>query len=609
MFDSSTQAPPAQPLIPLWVRPVVLAVGVAAVTAPGGGAVSGLVSGNGFAWPGGLKEMALAYAALYNAPGDPASRWPGDISPGPVVLVWLCIGLTLVAASVVAAGISGVCNRISDRFRGESSGLGGRREMVRLGLTESQAKGRARNEFTSLQTGRKRTIDASRAAIRLGNNITGNAAVFIQQRDCTLVEGPTGSGKTWRIAVQRCWEAAGFLLVTTTKADLPAAIYADRAAKGAFEILDPEGVTGWPTPMRWSLLSGCDDPEVAIRRADALVKAKPMGDTKNASFWEGKAAVLMRCFLYAAAVSGQPISRVQQWATSKSQGSVIEILRETRPDWAAELTQILTSEADSADDMMSACSSLLAPLADPQIRDAVDVPIAESVDLRSLVLSGSNTIVLVSKGDGNSTAPIVATLAAEIHHLLDRHSQTLPQGRLDPPARLVLDEVNNVAPIPDLPALMNDSGGRGITIWAFAHNKMQNMERWGRFGGEILTDSPPCRIVLPGLRGDQELNELSRLCGDKIEWMPTAPGEHPQQRIRPVLTASQIRQLPDDVCLVIYRNAKPMLVHLRSVWEVKDWKKAVLASTAQYRELVPAADVPADPGDTKAIAEPVRRWA
>jgi len=334
-----------------------------------------------------------------------------------------------------------------------------------------------------------------------------------------------------------------------------------------------------------------------------------MGDTKNASFWEGKAAVLMRCFLYAAAVGNQPISRVQQWATSKSQGAVIEILRETRPDWAAELSQILTSEADSADDMMSACSSLLAPLADPQIRAAVDVPIAESVDLRELVLSGANTIVLVSKGDGNSTAPVVATLAAEIHHLLDRHSQSLPQGRLDPPARLVLDEVNNVAPIPDLPALMNDSGGRGITIWAFAHNKMQNMERWGRFGGEILTDSPPCRIVLPGLRGDQELAELSRLCGDKTEWMPTGPGEHPQQRIRPVLTASQIRQLPDDVCLVVYRNAKPMLVHLRSVWEVKDWKRAVLASTAQYRELVPAVDILDDAGETKTVVEPVQRWA
>ena len=76
-----------------------------------------------------------------------------------------------------------------------------------------------------------------------------------------------------------------------------------------------------------------------------------------------------------------------------------------------------------------------------------------------------------------------------------------------------------------------------------------------------------------------------------------------------MLTAAQIRQLPDDVCLVVYRNAKPMLVHLRSVWEVKDWKKAVLASTSQYRELVPAADVPADTGETKASAEPVRRWA
>ncbi|GAA1890522.1 hypothetical protein GCM10009773_18430 [Williamsia serinedens] len=604
MHDLSTPAPPSEPLIPLWVRPVVPAVGVAAVTVPGGGAVSGVIAGEGWAWPGGLRAMAQSYLAIWAAPGDPASRWPGTVSPGPVWAVWTGIVVVLIVAAIAAGMVNSVLVRISDRFRTDHSGLGGRGEMVRLGLTEKAAKDKARNEFGSLRQVKARKIDAARAAIRLGNNLTTNTAIHIQQRDCTMVEGPTGAGKTWRLAVQRCWEAPGFLLMTSTKVDLISAVYSRRAAMGRVEIFDPENITGWPTPMRWSLLSGCEDPAVAIRRADALVKAKPMGDTKNASFWEGKASVLMRCFLHAAAVTGEPLSRVQQWATSRTSRSVIDILREHRPEWAAELAQILTSEADSADDMMSACSSLLAPLADPAIRASVDVPAGESVDLTELVLSGTNTIALVSKGDGNSTAPIVATLAAEIHHLLDRHSQILPQGRLDPPARLVLDEVNNVAPIPELPALMNDSGGRGICIWAFAHNKSQNMARWGRYGGEIFTDSPPCRIVLPGLRGDQELAELSRLCGDRTEWMPTAPGQAPQQRIRPVLTPAQIRQLPEDVALVIFRNAQPMLVHLRSVWEIKDHRKEVLASQRAYS---------AAAGITQAaavgIASPPPRWA
>lgn len=70
--------------------------------------------------------------------------------------------------------------------------------------------------------------------------------VWLQHRDGVIVHGPTGAGKTWRVAWQRVIDAPGFVLATTTKADLVAATLTERAACGRVAVFDPEHLTGWP---------------------------------------------------------------------------------------------------------------------------------------------------------------------------------------------------------------------------------------------------------------------------------------------------------------------------------------------------------------------------
>ena len=92
--------------------------------------------------------------------------------------------------------------------------------------------------------------------------------------------------------------------------------------------------------------------------------------------------------------------------------------------------------------------------------------------------------------------------------MADGLSQTFAGKRHDPPVRFVLDEVNNVAPIPDLAGVLTDSGGRGITVWCFAHSQAQNIRRWGLQGGREFAASAPVRLILPGLNDVEEFEGI-----------------------------------------------------------------------------------------------------
>ncbi|WP_280494366.1 type IV secretory system conjugative DNA transfer family protein [Nocardia asiatica] len=441
-------------------------------------------------------------------------------------------------------------------------------------------------------------LDPAKMAIALGALVDDpRQTVYLQHRDAVLVEGPTGSGKTWRLAYQLVDGAPGFVLATTTKSrDVLGATIADRAEVGDVAVFDPEDLTGWPARIRWSILAGCDDPDTAIRRAAALAKAMPMEGAKNSGYFEAKAATLLRCYLHAGALEKRSIREVRQWVSSRTTTVAREILARRLPDWAGELEQILDSGSESSDDVIAAAARLLEPLASPKLLAAIDVPQDESFDVASFVLDSTqrNTLYLVSKGTSGSMAPFVAALAAEVHYIADRASQRHSSGRLDPPVRLVLDEVNNVAPIPDLPGIFSDSGGRGITTWAFAHNQRQNQQRWGDHGGLMLAYSAPAMLILPGMRGD-ELSEISRLIGNRKEWRATIGRGSPSYQLHdePIMTAAELREMDTDHALLLYRNAAPVKVHLPTVWQVPQLKRRVQASLREFESVVSKGQVPA----------------
>lgn len=578
----STAQRPAQPLITPGVIPAVAAASAVVFSVVGGGYLAGVLAGTGGALPAGLYGVIDVFKGLFLHPGDPALAWPEGSRPGGPVLTWGCI-LVLAALCLwlgMFIGAKLTIRRAARRVR--EAGFADRAELARAGVSEKVAVRKAKATRLSLKDVPVRRIAAEVETTKIATLYNGNDGVYLQYRDGLTCTGPTGSGKTWRLCWKGVTDAVGPVVATSTRGDLLRSTWAERSEVGHVEVFDPEGLTAIPNPMQWSILDGCDDPEVAKRRAEALVQAMPMDDTSNAGYWNGKAAMLMRGYLYTAAVKNKDLMDLRIWATSRNVKLVREVLKADLPDWHAELGQALDSKSDSSDDVVSACARLLEPLASPKLMGAINVPRSESADLHALMTEGKNTVYLVSEGHSASAAAFTTVLSAELYHVAKTHGLTRPDDKIDPPLRMVLDEMNNVAAIPNMPDLITDSGGRGIQIWALVHSALQNEKRWGRIGGQRLSTDSPARMYLPGLGDESELAALSRLMGTRDEYTSRDPRSAP--RSVPVMALNEIREMPEDQALMMFRNAKPMKVRLPSVWDVPDLAKRVRANQSAFDE-------------------------
>jgi hypothetical protein len=572
---------PTPPVLPYGTGPVAGFVAGALVSVVGGGYLSGLVAGTGPALPAGIYGVIPVVAGLFSNPSDPASAWPAGSQPGGPILTWLCIGILAATCVLLGAVVSAknMARKAARRVR--ASGFADRNELVRNGMDPKSAAQTAKKTRLSLSDRPLRTIDAAVEATRIGTLYDDKTqAVTLQYRDGILVEGPTGSGKTWRMFWRAVVDAVGTVVATSTRGDLLRATWAERNERGRVEVCDPEGLTAFPNPMRWSVLHNCEDPEVAMRRAAALVQAMPMDGTSNASYWNGKAAMLMRGYLYAAAVLDVDMVTLRVWAASRDVRAVHDVLSADLPDWDAELTQALESKSDSSDDVISACTRLLEPFASPKLMRAVNVPRRESVDLESLITEGTNTVYLISDGGSESAAAITTVLSAELYHVAKTHGLAQPDDKIDPPLRMVLDEMNNVAAIPNMPSLITDSGGRGIQIWAGVHSRLQNEQRWGHVAGQQLSNDSPARLYLPGLGDADELATISKGLGMRDEYTSASRMSGP--RSVPVMAGSDIRAMNADQGLLVYRGSKPIKLHVPSVWDVPALARRVRANQAAF---------------------------
>lgn len=554
----------------------------------GGGALSGVLSGRGPVLPEGRRVWMRVPLDVLRHAGDPALAWPESNRPGGPVLTW--VSIAVVAAALTAAWLRAARWRTRSRARSRSGegGFADHRELSERGLTEKAAVAKVARTRASLANTPVKKIDSVRETTRLGVLYDDHStALHIQYRDCILVQGPTGAGKTWRVVVSAVLGATGSVVTTSTRGDVLRATWAERSRLGRCEVFDPDGLTAWPTSMPFSILAGCEDPEVALRRGAALVQAVPSDDVKNASYWSGKAAMLMRGYLYAAAVLGEDLHTVRTWSASRNVKPVRDVLRRDLPGWYADLSQALDSKSDSADDVISACTRLLEPLASPRMMRSLNVPPEYSTDLTELLTSGRNTVYLVSEGGSASASAFTTLLSAELYHAARTAGLANDDDALDPPLRMVLDEMNNIAAIPDMPSLITDSGARGIQICAVVHSDLQNQERWGRIGGERLSTEAPVRMYLPGLGDEGTLASLSRLLGTRDDhYSQNAP-----PRTVPVMSGDEIRRMREDQALVVMRGASPIKLHLPSVWDVPEQAQRIRANQKQFDEFLRTAKV------------------
>ena len=129
------------------------------------------------------------------------------------------------------------------------------------------------------------------------------------------------------------------------------------------------------------------------------------------------------------------------------------------------------------------------------------------------------------------------------------------------PVTLVLDEVANIAPLPDLPAMVSEGGGQGLLTLACLQDLSQARGRWGA-AAEGFFSLFGAKVLLPGIGDLRTLDAVSRLAGQgdvavqsvsTSAWWSGHPSASTTQSTRRQerLPVDQVHGLPPGTALVI----------------------------------------------------------
>lgn len=429
----------------------------------------------------------------------------------------------------------------------------------------------------------------------------GRTPIIARAEDTALVIAAPRMGKTARIAIKRIKDAPAACVVTGTKPDVLRYTAKIRADKGTVHVFDPEGVSMWPDTTSWDIVAGCQDEEEATARAKAIVNARPMKGGGNSEFFTEAADTVLRCLLHAAALSGRNMRDVLAWTRDFNDDTPYEVLTThpgAMPGWVDDLRKFCRAKAEetvASTDMTLGLA--LKAFGTRSVLNAVCPRTGAQTFDPARFWSTTDTIYLLTQsGETSICAPVITALVASIERAARKQSTRTVVGRLDPPMTLVLDEVANVAPIPSLPSLMTDGGGRGILPWVIAQTRDQLRQRWGKEGAGTIIESATALIVLGGSKDADFAEDMSRLIGDRLveRQSSTRSGSGlsdttswTQERIMP---ASEIRQIPEGQGLLFYRELAASVVRLPGWWE-SDAKKACEESnqwTLQREGLIPS---------------------
>lgn len=520
-------------------------------------------------------------------PSDPGSTWGTPV--GDPALYW---SATMVV-TVVSAGVALLAWRCSHLPRTDA------KELIGLPGTARPAEVRraagARRLLARAATLRPGGSDASPADVGYLIGRSGGVACYCSVEDSVVVLGTPRSGKGLHLAIPMILDAPGAVIATSTRPDNLTATLHHRKAVGPVAVFDPQGLApGIPSSARWSPIRGCEDPHVAMVRAKALTAGTANGVT-DANFWQASSELAVRCLLHAAALDARGPADLYRWSLSAVEAREAVMILGTHPGaasaWHQAMESILTADPRQRDSVWSMVTIAFSCLGDPNVLEAVS-PEPEDVFDPETFLRRRGTIYLVGTSTGSSTtAGLVGAFVEDVVEAARRIAARSTGARLDPPLSLILDEAANY-PLPSLPSLMSDGGGTGISTVVVLQSLAQARAVWGEHGAAAIWDAAIVKVILGGGSNARDLEDLSRLIGQRTE-RTTSTSTGPQggrststsSTQVPILEPAKLRTLPFGTAILLLRSAPPIVLTMRP-WTDRRDAKTLLASRRLLEEAI-----------------------
>jgi type IV secretion system protein VirD4 len=433
---------------------------------------------------------------------------------------------------------------------------------------------------------------ARRADLRALRARKGRTGVFLvgarrrrmlttQPETSVLVIGPTRSGKTSGLVIPNLFDWDGPAIATSTKSELVELTAGYRQSMGPVHVYDPTGeIGGRFRTVTWSPITGCDDLDRAWTVASWLCAALQQGGGRGDNdwaHWAESGKLLIAPLLYVAAVTGHTIVDVRTWIHGFDIATPISLLEELLLDPATvgdadpiRAMSMLASVDQRPERERGTVFSTVMRIFNVFTERAVAESAMSSRFEPEAFLHGRGTLYLCTPRQtpervASLFVGILMTVVSTAYALSDAN----PQRRHNSCLGLFLDELANVVPIEDLPALASQGAGRGVMLMSIVQDLSQLRGRYGTDRANTILNNHGCKIILPGISDPETSDVLGRLIG-RTEYTDQQVSLGADGRIsrsystrhEALATPDTLRQLRAGSGIVIHRDSPPALVNL-----------------------------------------------
>lgn len=452
--------------------------------------------------------------------------------------------------------------------------------------------------------------DVNQFGLLVGQELFSKEDVVADWGNHVSVISLTGGGKSAMVMVPAAQTAPGALVVTTNEASILDEIAAPRRKLGRIWVFDPLERTYWPEPMVWDTVAGCEEAERATARGGAFcmgVQSATVRSSGNEAFFADTAKTAMESMLHAAALDGRGMSDVLSWALNMGEtvATPRDIIAGSKSDFAEPLwARALVGVAEGADDTVASTRTTLQRHIKPLLRRSVlrwvDPVVAQrAVDERRARIDSeggdssrisdpavfdpyafvrsTDTLVLVSDDNAPSdVSPLCSMLFQEVMDCVKAVAPLSEHQRIEPPMRVVGDEIANVAPIEKLPAMSTEVRKLGVQMILAFQDDLQVTSRWGDADGLKMLNQMGLELILPGVKSKKTLERFSQLSGSvevvqRNDNVDASTGHRQSSGLtiqeRSALREDEIRKMADGTALGVYRNVDSFMLMMTPWWE------------------------------------------
>lgn len=435
---------------------------------------------------------------------------------------------------------------------------------------------------------------ANEGAILLGNSEGSQVWSSLEESICLI--GPPRSGKGLHLLVGAILDAPGPVISTSSRADNYAMTKEIREQqKGPVTLFDPQGLTGQASTLKWSPISGCEQPQVADQRATSLIESSGLDGSGSNSEWKNPAVLIMECLLHAAALDNRTVDDLMQWGTNPAEAKeAVNILAEhprAAKGWHLSLQGIIDGDPKLLQNKWFGVEGAVKGLVVPEVREVMKPDSAEETfNIDEFIEQCGTLYIIGTKAGGSSAGPFLTAMMDAITQRGREIAAKRKGNRLDPPMSLVLDEIANISGAwPGLITLMADGGGVGISPFAVFQSMAQCRNEWGEQAASALFDAATVKVQLGGASNTQDLEVLSKLAGPRKVVRAShqyggssgGPSFSDQVQNEDVFSVDELRRLPFGWGVLFNRNGRPVLMKMTK-WPDRKDAKEIQSSAGRY---------------------------